>query len=105
MNEPTMEEMIEACEKKKTDDEIIAFGLGAGRIVPVMGKSKIMKKTFKYIKEMDGFIGVHPIDIWHTLLVFDTLNHAKGARNDLKGKGVPVGQVVPILIPKEFKKT
>lgn len=99
---PNMDEMIEACRKKQRDDEIIVFALGTGRMIPMLGKMKAMKKAIEFIKAQDGFIGVHPIDLWHTLIIFDTLNNAKGARNNMKAKGIPVGQVAPILIPKNF---
>ena len=103
MNErmPDIDEMIKDCESKLKDDEVIVFGLGAGRIVPMLGKKKVMEKTFKYIRKMKGFIGIHPVDLWHTLLLFDTLNDAKSARNDLKSKGVSVGNVVPVMCKKE----
>lgn len=99
---PTMDEMIEDCKKKQKPTEEIVFAVGAGRVLPMIGKTKAIKKTMDYIQKMDGFIGIYPMDLWHTLLVFDTLNNAKGARNTLKAKGVGIGQVVPILVEKEY---
>lgn len=103
--EKDINEMIRDCEKKKTDNEAIVFALGTGRIFPIPGKRKIMEKTMNYIKKLDGFLGVNIVDLWHTLLIFDSLNNAKAARNMLQSKGCPVGQVVPIMIPKEYAKT
>ena len=100
MNEPNMEEMIKACEAKQTPDEVICYALGTGRIIPKIGWKKRQAEAMDYIKSLEGFIGFHPIDLWHTLIIFDTLNNAKGARNLLKFKKVPVGQVAPILVPK-----
>ncbi len=100
---PDMDEMIKACEAKKTDDEIIAFALGGGRILPLPFRKKGFKKALEIIKKQQGFLGIHPVDLWHTLLIFDTLNNAKMARNVFKSQ-FPVGQVVPILIPKNFKE-
>lgn len=99
MKELTMEDLIKACEEKRQPNEIIVYAIGAGRIIPKLGYRKIMKQTIDYIKSLDGFIGIHPIDIWHTLLIFDTLNNAKAAHNLLKFKKVPIGQIAPILIP------
>ena len=99
---PSMEEMIESCEKKRREDEVIVFALGVGRVIPMLGKMRAMKKGMNYIKTLEGFIGVHPIDLWKNLLVFDTLNNAKEAKNKLRFKGVPVGNVAPILIEKEY---
>lgn len=99
---PSMEEMIEDCKKKQKPDEEIVFTFGTGRIVPKFGMHKQMKAGMDLVKKQDGFLGIHPIDLWHTLLIFDTLNNAKGARNNLKAKGIGVGQVVPILVKKEY---
>lgn len=99
---PTMDEMIEECKKNQRPDEEIVFTFGAGRIIPKIGMRKQMKAGMDLVKAQDGFLGVHPIDLWHTLLIFDTLNNAKGARNNLKAKGMGVGQVAPILVEKQF---
>ena len=80
---PSMEEMIAECEKKRRDDEVIVFAFGVGRMMPMIGHTKSIKRGLDLIKKQKGFIGVHPIDLWHNLLVFDTLNNAKGARNTL----------------------
>lgn len=94
-----MEDMIKACEEKKTEFEKICFAIGAGRIIPKIGWKKRMKETLDYIKSLDGFYGIYPVDLWHTMLIFDTLNHAKAAKNMLKFKQVPVGNVIPVLVP------
>ena len=99
---PDMDEMIRQCEEKKTEDEVIVFALGAGRTLPVLGKTKAMIQAIDIIKKTEGFLGINSIDLWHTLLLYDTLNNAKGARNDLEAKGVQaLGQIVPVLIPKQ----
>lgn len=100
MNYSSIEEMIEACEKKKQEHEKIAFAIGAGRIAPKIGMRKAQKAAIKEIQNCRGFLGFHPIDIWHTLLIYDTLNNAKMAKNKLTDKGVQLGQIAPILIPK-----
>lgn len=42
---------------------------------------KDSRKLLRYVKELDGFIGVHPVPPKGTLLIFDTENNAKRARN------------------------
>ena len=103
---PDMDEMIEACKKKQRPDESIVFALGVGRMCPLPFDKKAVKKGIaeglKYIKSLDGFIGVHPLDLHRNLLFFDTLNNAKGGRNLLKSKDVAVGQIIPILIETKY---
>lgn len=105
-NIPTMEEMIEECRKKQKPDEVICFALGLGRIVPgaFMGRKlrRAQKEAFEYITKLDGFQGIHPIDIWHNLAIFDTVNNAKAGRNLLQSKGCETGQVAPILVNKMY---
>ena len=100
----TMDEMIEACEAEKKPDEEMLFAIGTGRIEPKLGMKKRMKETMEYIMSLDGFIGIHSIDLWHTALIFDTLNNAKGARNLMKSKGIPIGEIVPVLVEKQHLK-
>lgn len=101
---PDIDEMIEQCKEKQHPDEEICFGLGVGRMIPIPGQKKAFDKGLKLINSLDGFQGVHPVDLWHNVLIFDTLNNGKAARNVLKSKGIGVGQVVPVLIEKRFLK-
>lgn len=97
-----MDKMIEDCRKRKKPGEIIAFAVGVGRVVPRIGVRKKMKETMDWIKTLDGFIGLYLIDKWHTLLIFETLNDAKAAHNQIKLKGIYAGNSVgPVLIRKE----
>ena len=97
---PDMDEMIEECRRIQKPNEDIRFAIGVGRMIPMLGKKKEMKKALDFIKKTDGFIGVHPIDLWRNLLVYDTLNNAKGARNQLKAQGCQIGEIAPILVPR-----
>lgn len=99
---PDMDEMIKACEQKREPGQVIVFGLGAGRILPRLGMIKAQKKAMELIGKQKGFIGVHPINLWHTLLLYETLNDAKGAKNELKFRNCPVEEVVPVLIQEEY---
>ncbi len=99
---PSMEEMIKACEETVTPNEVIVYALGVGRLLPKFGMRKAQERALKRIGEFDGFIGIHPVDVWHNLLLFETLNDAKAARNVLKHECPPaVGQVVPTMILKD----
>lgn len=107
-NAPTMEEMIKRCEEKQKPHEIIAFAVGAGRVMPLpfadRKTKRAMKDAIKYINGLDGFLGFHPFDDWHTMIVFDELNHAKQGYNLMKSKGIELGQIIPILIPFVYGK-
>lgn len=100
MSELKMDQMIAECKRKQKEDEVICFGLGTGRIAP--GKRKAQKKAMEIITKQEGFIGIHPVDLWHTVLIYDTQNNAVMAKNELKCLGVPVGNVVPVLVPKVY---
>lgn len=101
-----MEEMIKDCESRKTENEVVVFGIGAGRMIPTLFMprkvKRAMKEAIEYIQTLEGFIGVHPIDEWHTILVFNTLNNAKYAKNKLQFNECPVGNIAPMLIKKEY---
>lgn len=94
----TIEEMIKDCERKRKDGEIMVFALGVGRVLPKLGKIRLMRQTMNCIKKMEGFLGVHSVDLWHNLLIFKTLNDAKRGKNELIGMGCSVGEIAPILI-------
>lgn len=97
-----IDEMIKECEELKEKDEVVVFGIGAGRIIPQLFHIIRMRKALKYISALEGFAGIIPIDIWHTILVFDTLNHAKAGRNDLVLKGMKLGNIAPLVVKKEY---
>lgn len=52
---------------------------------------KEMYRLLGYIKELDGFLGIHPCFPDGNLLTFDNLNNAKRGRNLLKMIGVNTG--------------
>lgn len=68
---------------------------------------KNTKKLLRYVKKLDGFIGIHPIPPRGTLLIFDTENNAKRARNMLVSD-LEINQVgtniTEIFIPKQYAK-
>lgn len=99
-----IEKMIEDCEKTRRAGETIVFAIGAGRIAPKFGMKKQQKAAADLITSLDGFIGIHPISLWKTLLIFDTLNHAKAGMNIMKENGINLGNIVPILVPDVYAK-
>ena len=104
MDKYDIDELIKKCEAKKTENEVIAFSVGAGRILPIFGKTKQIKQGMDYIQGLKGFLGFGPVDLWHTMVIFDTLNNAKGGKNLMNSKGIATGKyIVPILIPKEYE--
>lgn len=61
---------------------------------------------FHYIQTLDGYYGIRPEYPRGTLVIFDTENNAKGARNLIrayKGYNGKVGDnICEIYIPKEY---
>ena len=109
MKEFDFDKELEACKKKQREDETIVYTVGCGRMCPLPTDKKAIKKGMKeameYIKKLDGFVGVHPVDLWHTLLLFETVNNAKSARNLLKAKDISCANyVVPILVENKYLK-
>ena len=103
---PDMDEMIEAAKEKQESGMSMVFGFGVGRMMPLPTDSKKTKKgieaALEYIKKLDGFLGVSPVDVDKNILLFDTSNNAKGGRNLLKMQSVSVGQVVPVLVESKY---
>lgn len=110
MREFDFEKELQACKDKKREDEIIVFTFGIGRIIPLRTDRKKTRKAMveaiKYIKKLDGFVSVHPVDLFHNLLLFDSENNAKCARNLLRAQGVECSKsyIVPLLIDTKYLK-
>ena len=64
------------------------------------------QKLLNYVKKLDGFLGIHPVPPRGTLLLFQTENDAKRARNLLAHDlDVQVGtNIMQVFIPKEYAK-
>lgn len=100
-----IEKEIKKCEKKREHDETICFAIGVGRIVPEIGNKKearACKEAIEFIKTLDGFLGVILLEISRNLLLFDTLNNAKGAKNQMTFKGIIAGNIVPVLVKTKY---
>ena len=68
--------------------------------------NKRVVKFIEDIQKMDGFVGIRPEYPYGTLVVFDTLNHAKVGRNRINNYPEYYGgtgrNIAEIYIPKEF---
>lgn len=94
-------------------DEITAFAVAvpnlAGTIPGTLSPKHIKesKKLLNYVNKLDGFLGIHPVPPRGTLLVFQTENDAKRARN-LLANDLKINQIgdniTKIFIPKEYGK-
>lgn len=109
MTDFDFEKELQACKDKKREDETIVFTVGCGRMVPLRTDRKktrkAMEEAIEYIKKLNGFVGVHPVDLWHNLLLFDSENNAKGGRNLLRAQGVQCSTyIVPILVETKYIK-
>lgn len=63
------------------------------------------KKIIKILMKLDGFYGLHPAYPHGTLLLFDSENNAKRARNELDMYGVQTGRnICECFIPEEYAK-
>ena len=107
MRDFDFEKELQACKDKKREDETIVFTVGCGRILPLKidrkKTRKAMEEAIEYIKKLNGFVGVHPVDLWHNLLLFDSENNAKGGRNLLRAQGVQCANyIVPILVETKY---
>ena len=74
-------------EKKTLEPGTELFSIATGRI-DIMRRDS--RKASDFICKQEGFLAVYP-SREHTLWFFDSLNHAKAARNMMKAKGVQTG--------------
>lgn len=107
MREFDFEKELQACKEKQKPNETIVFTVVCGRMIPLPADRrklrKAMEEAIEYIKTLDGFVGVHPVDLWHTILLFDSENNAKGGRNLLRSKGIQCANYIfPILVETKY---
>lgn len=76
---------------KENEIEVWTVAVGNIPLLPRVLMPKGVTKAIKLIKEQKGLIGVTPMYPRGTLLLFDTENNAKGARNMLRFNGVKCG--------------
>lgn len=54
--------------------------------------NKASREAVQFIKGLEGLVAVHPHYPRGTLLLFDSKNNAKGARNLMEAKGIQCGR-------------
>ena len=86
-------------------NEIEAWTVAVGNM-PLLPKALMPKgvtKAIKLIEEQEGLLGVTPMYPRGTLLLFDTENNAKGARNVLRFNGVKCGDnICKVFVGKKY---
>lgn len=91
---------------KPQEDEERCWTIAIGNLPAPWSRRKVKKEAeavLKYIKELDGFLGVTPIYPRGTLLIFRTENDAKRAKNSLDAKGVITGShICEVFVKKEY---
>lgn len=54
--------------------------------------SKASRDAVEFMKKQEGFCALQMPDPWHTLFLYDSMNHAKGARNLATKEGIQCGR-------------
>ena len=70
---------------------IDVWTVAVGNIPPFWFLRKRARKALNLVKEQEGLVGIYQEYPNGTLLLFDTENNAKGARNMLKYHGIECG--------------
>lgn len=79
-----------------------AYTVAVGNIDPA---NKNSRKAVKYIATLPGLVGVHPHYPDGTLILFDTENAAKVARNLMNAKGIQTGRnICAVEIDDQYAK-
>lgn len=79
-----------------------AWTVAVGNIDPTNRRSR---KAVEYIAKLDGLLGVHPHYPDGTLILFDTENNAKTARNMMNAKGILTGRnICEVEIDDKYAK-
>ena len=66
-----------------------AYTVATGNVDPTNRKSR---QAVKYVKNLKGLLGVHPLYPDGTIWLFDSENNAKIARNLMNEKGIQTGR-------------
>ena len=64
------------------------YTVAVGNVNPLSRRSR---KAVKFISKLKGLVGVHPHYPDGTLILFDTENNAKIARNEMNAVGIVTG--------------
>ena len=75
----------------KKENEVSVWSVAVGNLPLNPFKMRAAEKALLYIRDLEGFIGIHPIPPRGTLCLFRSENEAKGARNLMRAKGIQTG--------------
>lgn len=79
--------------------DILVYGVATGSI----GRGS--DTAVEVIRQQEGLLGVHPVKGYGLLWIFDTLNHAKVARNEMKFAGIQTGKnISEVYIDDKYLK-
>lgn len=85
------------------ENEVALWTVAVGNLPMFPWFNKGAREAIKLIKEQEGFVAVYPQYPHGTLLLFDTENNAKGARNVLRFRGVDVGKnICKVFVDKKY---
>lgn len=70
------------------NDKKYVWTVATGNVDPL---KKASRKAVELVKGLEGFVAVHSHYPHGTLWLFDSLNNAKGARNQMEAKGIQCG--------------
>lgn len=83
--------------KNPTDLPRDMYALATGEVRPWIAASR---RACTFIATQEGFVAIHPHPRG-TLWMFDSLNHAKAARNAMEGMGMTVGRNITHFVTEE----
>lgn len=68
-----------------------AWAVGVGNADPF---NRASREALKFISKLSGLVGVHPYYPRGTLILFDSENSAKIARNEMNAVGIVTGDYI-----------
>lgn len=92
----------------KKENEVECYTVAIGNLpTPLASKKqkKDAKEVIKFVEKLEGYQGLYPLYPKGTLLIFDTKNNAKIAKNKLDYKGVKTGyNIGTVFVDKKYIK-
>lgn len=92
--------MIRPNPGKPKPGEASVWAIGTGMIKVYKKRSRM---AADFIKQLDGFVGVHQVPERGILWLFDTRKNAIRARQNMDYKGIATGDdIVELFIPESY---
>lgn len=84
-------------------EEVELYSVSVGNLPMFPTLRKRTREAIKIIKQQEGLVAIHPCYPKGTLLLFDTENNAKGARNMLRFHGIECGvNICKVYVDKRY---